>query len=166
MLETHNTSKPKQAPGGSRRRPRTAAKSARQIALERLFSRKSDFLKSFFQKEEEQGSRFYGGSEHSVFFVTRKTLAYVMRKQLLKHYLHLGLKKNQTHQGFKPFLLGFHNNISVVDITLLAYYLRRGLKFLLTNLLRNYRVCLISHQIGQYFNKGRFIFSYHMVFDY
>lgn len=85
---------------------------------------------------------------------------------LLKHYLHLGQKRAQTHQEFRPFLLGFHNNISLINVTLLSYYLRRHMKFLLVLVMRNYRLCFISQEIAEYLASASVLRNYHCVLDY
>lgn len=119
--------------------------------------------KLFLDKEKNAKFPFF---RRSVFYISRQTLMRLVRWQIIKHFLHIGLRKPQSHQGFRSLLLGFHNKISIIDLSLINYHFRRGLKFLLSNLLRNYRLCLISNQIEKYFHKKSFIFSYHMVFDF
>lgn len=85
---------------------------------------------------------------------------------LAKHYLHFGEKRNQTHQEFRPFLQGFHNNISLIDNNLLSYYLRRTIRFFFALLMRNYRVCFISHEISSYLKDSSILRNYYLVLDY
>lgn len=85
---------------------------------------------------------------------------------LSKYYLHVGEKKNQTHQEFRPFLHGFYNNISLISSNLLLYYLRRSIRFFFVLLMRNYRVCFISQEISDYLKDASILRNYYLVLDY
>jgi len=85
---------------------------------------------------------------------------------LSKHYLYLGQKKNQTHQEYRPFLLGFHNNISYINSSILVYYLRRLSRFIFILLMRNYRFCFVSQQLDSYLAESSILRNYYLILDY
>lgn len=119
--------------------------------------------KLFLNREKKVLFPFY---RRSALKISKQSMLRLLRWQFIRNFLYIGLSKAQTHQGFRLVLLGFYNKISIIDLDLLNYHFRRSLKFLLSNLLRNYRLCLISNQIAKYFHRKTFIFNYHMVFDY
>ena len=99
-------------------------------------------------------------------FVAKGVLLRVLRNQLARRHLYLGLKTNQTHQGFYMCLGGFHNNLALINLDLQSFYFKRNFRIMLHFLLRNYRFCFISNHIREFFNKAKLVFHYHLVFDY
>lgn len=118
------------------------------------------------KKDRKDENTFYGGSEFSIFLPVKKNMLHLMNKQLTRFYLHLGMQRNQMHQGYKPLLLGFYRGAALISPTLLMYYFRRLFKFLMLLMLRNYRFCFVSHRLRQYFDRRIFIFKYYMIYDY
>lgn len=137
-----------------------------RLKYSRKVEKNIKLLKKLLSKAKQEDSLFYGGSEFSVFRPVRKHVVRMMKKQFSKYYMYIGMQRNQTHQGFYPYLWGFYGKMSVIDPDLQVYSFRRMFRFWLALSLKNYRFCFISHQLAPYFRRSPFIFRYYMVFDY
>lgn len=122
-------------------------------------------LKRYLKIYDSERTLFRRPAE-SLFFVAKNFVIRLLHNQLTYRFLHMGVKTKQTHQAFRPMLAGFYSGMSVINVDLQLYHFRRMIKFVMIFLLKNYRLCLISHQLHLYFEKARFAFGYHMIFDY
>jgi ribosomal protein S2 len=86
------------------------------------------------------------------------------KEQLVKSYLHLGYQKKQVNNRFSFYLLGFYNNISIINLNYTILYLRNFIFTLTNTLLWNKKFLLVNEfnvypQTGYKLKGNYFVFT-------
>lgn len=110
------------------------------------------YLKHFIKKKN---------AKISSIALTKDTIIYMLKSQLIRRMMLLGYGRRQTAIGYYSKLQGFYKNAAQINIGLLIYHLRRNFRLMLVALLKNYRFCFVTYeQDNNYKEEGLFL-DYH-----
>lgn len=79
----------------------------------------------------------------------KNLLKFFSKNQLISHYTHIGVKSKFLHQNFKKAILGYYNNLAIINPSITLYNLKTITKFLFAILLQNKKLGFLFEELEQ-----------------